>query len=282
MTLITNIQNKTKDFSLTFFLIFTIIFFFSGCSSDNSSDKTPVVTKTEDLVDETVSEVTDDSGVADINGSFISSSDTNPTLNTTQEDNTTQTTQTIATVATDTNATQTTTTDTNSTTLITDPNTTTPKVVVINGHRLPPVPDKTLNDSTLLGIDSNDNGVRDDVEIWIYETYTEPVEIGIFMQSARAYQKVIEDPSKAHETTVHIDNSYSCNKYMLNNNIQLYKKYEYVEIDKELEKNQFNSIERHMAYERFNAEFSGEVFSSPKASKEKCEFDENGILRDLP
>ena len=155
------------------------------------------------------------------------------------------------------------------------------EVIVINRHTLPPEPDPAVNNATLLGVDSNDNGVRDDVERWIYETYTEPVEIGLFMQSARAYQKVIVDPSKAHETTIHIDNSYSCNKYILNNNIQLYKKYEYLEIDKELEKKQFNSIKRHMAYERFNAEFNGEVFSAPKASKEKCEFDENGTLRDL-
>jgi hypothetical protein len=32
--------------------------------------------------------------------------------------------------------------------------TSTQEAVVINGHTLPPMPDKTLNDSTLLGIDS--------------------------------------------------------------------------------------------------------------------------------
>ena len=37
----------------------------------------------------------------------------------------------------------------------------------INGYKLPPQPDETLNNSTLLGIDSNPNGVRDDVERWI-------------------------------------------------------------------------------------------------------------------
>ncbi len=35
-----------------------------------------------------------------------------------------------------------------------------------------------------------------------------------------------------------------------------------------------------MAYERFNAELSGGVFSLLPISKDKCEFDENGILRD--
>jgi len=152
---------------------------------------------------------------------------------------------------------------------------------VINRHILPPEPDPKLNNSTLLGIDVNNNGVRDDVERWIYETYKEPIEIGIFMQSSRAYQKVIVDPSKAHETTKYIDNSYSCTKYILNNNIALYKKYEYKHVDEELERFQFNTIKRHIAYERFNGEFNGEVFSSPEASKEKCEFDENGTLKDI-
>jgi hypothetical protein len=42
---------------------------------------------------------------------------------------------------------------------------------VVNGHVLPPEPDPAVNDSTLLGVDANNNGVRDDVERWIYEEY---------------------------------------------------------------------------------------------------------------
>ena len=34
---------------------------------------------------------------------------------------------------------------------------------IVNGYLLPPEPDEQLNNATLLGIDSNDNGVRDDV-----------------------------------------------------------------------------------------------------------------------
>jgi len=51
----------------------------------------------------------------------------------------------------------------------------------ISGHRLPPEPDRALNNSTLLGIDSNNNGVRDDVERWIYKRYNTyyPCEQGI-------------------------------------------------------------------------------------------------------
>ena len=154
----------------------------------------------------------------------------------------------------------------------------------INGYELPPEPDPEINNATLLGVDVNKNGVRDDVERWIYKTYDHPIERGIFMQSARAYQKVIVDPGKAHETTVYIDNSVSCEFYWTydsQENNETFSLYEYRDLEKEIGKIQFNTIKRHMAYERFNAEFSGEVFGAPKASKAKCEFDDHGILKAL-
>ncbi|HFD14302.1 MAG TPA: hypothetical protein ENJ34_03265, partial [Epsilonproteobacteria bacterium] len=60
--------------------------------------------------------------------------------------------------------------------------------LVINGHVLPPEPDPKVNNATLLGVDVNHNGVRDDVERWIYETYKDkhPIYIDIAMQAARA------------------------------------------------------------------------------------------------
>jgi len=124
--------------------------------------------------------------------------------------------------------------------------------------------------------------VRDDVERWIYATYNHPIERGIFMQSARAYQKVIVDPSKAHETTIYIDDAYSCESYWTfkaKENNEKFRLDIYRDLEKEISKIQFNTIERHTAYQRFNGEFNGETFDSPKASKDKCEFDENGILR---
>jgi hypothetical protein len=77
----------------------------------------------------------------------------------------------------------------------------------INGHKLPPEPNPAINSATLLGVDSNDNGVRDDVERWVYQEYKEkhPVHIDIAMQAGRAYKKVLETPERAleiHETVV--------------------------------------------------------------------------------
>ena len=41
----------------------------------------------------------------------------------------------------------------------------------INGISVPPEPDPVANNATLLGVDSNNNGVRDDVERQIATTY---------------------------------------------------------------------------------------------------------------
>ena len=171
------------------------------------------------------------------------------------------------------------------TNLTSDSNTTSHKTAwVVDGHVLPPEPDPVVNNATLLGVDVNHNGVRDDVERWIYKTYKHPIERGIFMQSARAYNKVIVDPNKAHETTKYIDDATSCEfywTYEAKDNNESFSLGRYRDLEKEIRKTQFNTIKRHMAYDRFNAKFNGEVFSAPKASKEKCEFDENGILKAL-
>ncbi len=45
-----------------------------------------------------------------------------------------------------------------------------PKKEIINGYTLPPEPDPKINNATLLGVDSNKNGIRDDVERWVVKT----------------------------------------------------------------------------------------------------------------
>jgi len=41
----------------------------------------------------------------------------------------------------------------------------------VSGKNLPPVPDQAQNDATVAGIDTNNNGVRDDVELAIFKKY---------------------------------------------------------------------------------------------------------------
>jgi hypothetical protein len=119
---------------------------------------------------------------------------------------------------------------------------------VMYGHTLPPEPDPDINNATLLGVDSNDNGVRDDVERWIYKRYNthipcKMVEVNvtipasgetvtgydevceekevpyhqivreIAMQGARAAQIIIQEPEKARETMKYLNAAADCASY---------------------------------------------------------------------
>ena len=100
------------------------------------------------------------------------------------------------------------------------------------------------------------------------------------MQSAKAYQKVIVDPGRAFEAKKYIDASSSCFYYWMDNDDYFAKKYEFKHPTKKLKQIEFNTIDRHIAYKKYNAALSGGVYSVSQVKKEACEFDENGFLRD--
>ena len=87
--------------------------------------------------------------------------------------------------------------------------------MIINGHRLPPEPDPKLNNATLLGIDVNHNGVRDDVERKIYFEQKKQVDREILMQYAKVFNFVFEDPiSNAIEAEKRFSKAGDCNRYI--------------------------------------------------------------------
>jgi hypothetical protein len=159
----------------------------------------------------------------------------------------------------------------------TETTTTTQKPVVINGHTLPPMPDKTLNDSTLLGIDSNNNGVRDDVEIWIYETYKDkhPIHIDIAMQAGRAYKQVLETPERAKEIREKVNGPLFCASYyefeaqFFGDPVLIYER-----IDAPVKSKYFNTKERNEVYWQYDTLLSGDSYPLPKDNEMKsfCDF----------
>ena len=153
----------------------------------------------------------------------------------------------------------------------------------VNGHRLPPEPDPAVNNATLLGIDSNHNGVRDDVERWIYKTYDYPIERGVMLQNAQRFQAQISDINKAHEYSKLSDKSLSCEYYLEEQYKWFQDKYEYDYVSKKVKKIQFNTIKRYIEYEKYNGQFNGEVFDAKIVpNKNNCLFDANGNLKVQP
>lgn len=148
---------------------------------------------------------------------------------------------------------------------------------VIHGYTLPPEPNPTINNSTLLGIDSNDNGVRDDVEIWILKKYKDkhPIYTEIAMQAGRAWQKVLEDPRKAKATVVIVHNSLACEGYyqvcaekyndiVIENDI----------INKRFKNKIFNNNNREDAFWEYDKLLSGDNYTVPWCDESKilCDF----------
>ncbi|WP_324172618.1 hypothetical protein [Sulfurimonas sp.] len=155
----------------------------------------------------------------------------------------------------------------------------------INGYKLPPQPDETLNNSTLLGIDSNNNGVRDDVEIWVIKKYAKAdypkIKTGIAMQWGATAQQVIQNPQTA----------YADKKYMLINRAQDCESYAYYQklkkvghysIDNDIFNEEyvdkvFNTKERIKAYYLFNANLAGHMYGATMSHPSKCDFDIDAI-----
>ena len=145
------------------------------------------------------------------------------------------------------------------------------------GHRLPPRPDKTLNDSTLLGIDVNHNNVRDDVERWIYGTYKDkhPIHVDIGMQAARGYKLVLETPERAKEIRLKVDAALFCNWYYWKDAKEFNEPLLVKErMDTPVSSKYFNTKERKDIYLQYDKLLSGGVYDSPWADEMKsfCDF----------
>ena len=148
----------------------------------------------------------------------------------------------------------------------------------VNGYKLPPEPDETLNNSTLLGIDSNNNGVRDDVEIYIINRFkNEPkfpkTKTAIAMQYAWADQKLIENPTMEtdiYETDVIACNSYFEDKLVKDLNMDGWEEIKYTEERKiyttEMKDKIYNTRERIEQLFAASAAASGHML---KGSKKK-------------
>ncbi len=149
--------------------------------------------------------------------------------------------------------------------------------LVINGHVLPPEPDPKVNNATLLGVDVNHNGVRDDVERWIYETYKDkhPIYIDIAMQAARAYKLVLESPEKAKEIRKSVNAPYFCGSYYMDY-VKFFHKPVLVHerIDVPVKSKYFNTKDRSNVYRQYDHLLSGDSYPLPKIRKMKdqCDF----------
>jgi hypothetical protein len=156
---------------------------------------------------------------------------------------------------------------------------------IIHGHRLPPEPDPKINNSTLLGIDSNHNGVRDDVERWTILKYKDkhPIVTLIGLQGAKAAQIIIQEPEKGRETREIFAKAYNCSFYFqfraeFNGEPILIDHYIFGD---EFKNKQFNTSQRARAFALYNAALSGGVYEDggSQAMRAGCDFNVTAMLK---
>lgn len=148
----------------------------------------------------------------------------------------------------------------------------------INDYQLPPEPDPKINNSTLLGVDSNNNGVRDDVERKVYSTYKKAIERAVMMQAFRAKQKMLADPDivkNAREWKNKITKYFYCSDYLNSyKNQDMIKK---TDASRTIDW-QFNTAERVKKYYQYDQALSGGVYSIKEGTLQDCEFDVEKVL----
>ena len=133
----------------------------------------------------------------------------------------------------------------------------------IEGHLLPHAPKDP--DSTLLGVDSNDNGIRDDVERWIYKemtTYHHPeIERIIAMQDSKAYQVALADPSNKDDKGLDIMmRGLNCwAHYSFSRDLPTDGRL--VEYSNAIKDQQFNTKKRLKTYIKFDYNLGGRVYT---------------------
>jgi hypothetical protein len=152
---------------------------------------------------------------------------------------------------------------------------------IINGYTLPSEPDPTINNSTLLGMDVNNNGVRDDVERYVIKRYAQDPEFpktktALAMQYAWAEQKIIENP--VIETKQYSDDAMYCESYWLNKNTKGMSFGEYLKYsqqhevfnDKQIRAKIYNTRKRIEQSFEFNRACSGQIFTLSEYTINNC------------
>ena len=149
----------------------------------------------------------------------------------------------------------------------------------VNGYRLPYEPDSKVNNSTLLGIDVNGNGVRDDVERKIYFIYDKEIERKMLMQEAKLQQSRLADPDLIKNAVVWEkkgDKSLGCISYIYNTyDIDLYENTDF------LSEATFTTKDRARKYMNYNYALSGGVYGMDNNLRveDSCDFNVTKALK---
>jgi hypothetical protein len=132
----------------------------------------------------------------------------------------------------------------------------------VDGYALPPEPDEIENNATLEGVDSNGNGVRDDVERKIYAKYPKKLHRELLLDGARVFQEIMAQPTeKAIETQKGVSRIIHCEIYLGHLDEEIHSD-DWLENGEYIKDLTFNTKERVRKYLDYNIALSGGNFAS--------------------
>ena len=136
---------------------------------------------------------------------------------------------------------------------------------IINGDTLPPKPDPIANNATLGGVDSNNNGVRDDVERAIYKKYLKKLHRVLLIDEAKQLQQTMtKSLNYAKDIEKDLSRVTDCEIYIrrIDNEV----KSDDFESISYLENITFNNPQRVKKYLDYNLALSGGNYASNPAN----------------
>ncbi|PTQ83143.1 hypothetical protein C8R21_102146 [Nitrosospira multiformis] len=139
---------------------------------------------------------------------------------------------------------------------------------------LPPDPG-SAGEATLLGIDSDGDGVRDDIQRYIALEYPSSEKTRLALTNiAKSYQAMLTVPPNnlqaARVIADQSDRAIRCLAFIMG-------------IDPSITANQklhaafLNTIQRYRAYAAFDSQLAGQIFSLPYDLEESCDFDPGSL-----
>lgn len=139
---------------------------------------------------------------------------------------------------------------------------------------LPPDPGEE-GMKTLLGVDVNNNSIRDDIERWIAKEYPNSAKIreGL-MQQAKVYNLMLRDAgdknlSRAH--SMELEKVRSCGFYIGELNGKSVD--QIIDVFSELHAQFLNTDERSLAYFAYDKQLEGGIYGDVPNDKAACDFD---------
>jgi len=137
---------------------------------------------------------------------------------------------------------------------------------------LPPMPDRSVNNSTLAGVSTTGTGVRDDVYRYIFSTYTSTHKRAALMQNARSLRNIyLKPPSTTPQALVlakEIHEAMHCLWWQRDSGH--FTRKEALHADRRLEAMHSDTKARMLAYDKYNALLDGTGSPLPSSYRGFC------------